>query len=102
MGAVSPILNASENIGAGEIPMRPEDDPDYTKNTKEQYEALGRFVEAFEAMVSEVREICIELLSKDGRHRNLIEVPFHLSDRCESVRNWLFWLHGCLVGPDLI
>jgi hypothetical protein len=30
------------------------------RNTTEQYAALGRFVEAFELMVHEVREICIE------------------------------------------
>jgi hypothetical protein len=54
-----------------------EDDATYTKNTKEQYEALGRFVEAFEAMVNQVREISIELLSKDRRQRDLVEIPFH-------------------------
>jgi hypothetical protein len=51
----------------------------YEENVKEQYEALGRFVEAFESMVNETREDCIELLAKDGRHRELIEVVLHHS-----------------------
>jgi hypothetical protein len=32
----------------------------YEKNTSAQYEALGRFVENFEMMVNDVREICID------------------------------------------
>lgn len=34
------------------IPMPPTNAEAYKKNTKEQYEALGRFIEAFEAMVN--------------------------------------------------
>src|SRR5690242_9753533 len=49
----------------------------YQRNVKEQYEALGRFVEAFEAMASEVREGVIEFLSRDGRHRWLIATALH-------------------------
>src|ERR1700730_4099177 len=49
----------------------------YEKNTKEQYEALGRFVEAFEAMVNEVRESTIALIERDGKHRRLIEIVLH-------------------------
>ena len=49
----------------------------YQKNTKEQYEMLGRFVEAFEMMVHEVREANIELAGRDGRNRRLLEVVFH-------------------------
>lgn len=49
----------------------------YATNTKEQYEELGRFVEAFELMVNEVRETCIDLLSKDGDHRDLVRIAFH-------------------------
>jgi hypothetical protein len=49
----------------------------YQKNTKEQYEMLGRFVEAFELMVHEVREASIELAGRDGRNRTLLEVAFH-------------------------
>jgi hypothetical protein len=37
------------------LPMPPTDKKAYSKNTKEQYEALGRFVEAFELMVDEIR-----------------------------------------------
>jgi hypothetical protein len=32
----------------------------YEKNTSAQYDALGRFVENFEMMVNDVREICID------------------------------------------
>lgn len=35
----------------------------YDKNTKEQYEALGRFVVSFEGMVNQVRELCVYLLA---------------------------------------
>lgn len=62
------------------LPMPPTDDAAYSKNTKEQYEALGRFVEAFEMMVNEVREVCIERIcggiGKNEREL-LIEIPFH-------------------------
>ena len=37
--------------------------PEFDKNTKEQYEELGRFVEAFEAMVSEARNTTILILA---------------------------------------
>jgi hypothetical protein len=51
----------------------------YEKNVKGQYEALGRFVEAFEMMVDEVRIDCIRLLSADLpiRRQQLISIPFH-------------------------
>jgi hypothetical protein len=49
----------------------------YKKNTKEQYEALGRFVEAFEAMVNEVRESTIALIERDRKHGRLIEIALH-------------------------
>ena len=50
------------------------------KNAAEQYAALGRFVEAFEAMVNEVREACIERLCEalgSSERQRLIEIPFH-------------------------
>jgi hypothetical protein len=37
----------------------------YIKNTKEKYAALGRFVEAFEDMVDEVRSACMELIFRN-------------------------------------
>jgi hypothetical protein len=51
----------------------------YRKNTKAQYEALGRFVEAFEMMVHEARFGCINMLSYDLpiRKAKLIAIPFH-------------------------
>ena len=53
--------------------------PEYTKNTKEQYEALGRFVEAFENMVHEARVCCTDLLG-DGlalKQRRLLAIPLY-------------------------
>jgi hypothetical protein len=49
------------------------DDATYWRNVKEQYEVLGRFIEAFELMVSEVRNICIMLLAHDGNNDNLLD-----------------------------
>jgi hypothetical protein len=60
--------------------MPPTNQEAYDKNTKRQYEALGRFVEAFEGMVNEVREICIESVCKGVRsseRERLVEIPFH-------------------------
>jgi hypothetical protein len=51
----------------------------YKKNTMAQYEALGRFVEAFELMVHEARVDCINMLSYDlpiGKGK-LIAIPFY-------------------------
>jgi len=54
----------------------------YEKNTRLQYEALGRFVEQFEMMVNEVREISLERLLEgldDHQKGGLIEIAFHHS-----------------------
>jgi len=60
------------------IPMPPgSDDNAYKKNTTEQYESLGRFVEAFERAVNELRECSITLIERDGKHTRLIEVALH-------------------------
>jgi hypothetical protein len=60
------------------IPMPPGSDAAaYKKNTTEQYESLGRFVEAFERMVHEVRESSVALIERDGKHARLIEVALH-------------------------
>jgi hypothetical protein len=48
-----------------------------TKNTTDQYAALGRFVEAFELMVHEVREMSICMAARDARHMALVEIAFH-------------------------
>ena len=52
---------------------------EYEKNTKEQYESLGRFVEAFELMVHEARISCIDLISLDGskRIKRMDEIAFY-------------------------
>jgi hypothetical protein len=44
-----------------------------------QYEALGRFVEAFEAMVNETRFVSISILSRASARANLLNVVFHHS-----------------------
>jgi hypothetical protein len=51
----------------------------YEKNTKEQYEALGRFIEAFEAMVHEARTCCIDMLAigLTNARRQLIAIPLY-------------------------
>jgi hypothetical protein len=72
------------------LPMPPTDPKEIEKNVKEQYEALGRFVEAFELMVDEVRGVCVDRiwdavisdtgLDLDiGQHyrKQLIEISFH-------------------------
>ncbi len=48
----------------------------HEKNTKEQYEALGRFVEAFEAMVHEVRTICVQILTRRPQDYTLLNIAF--------------------------
>jgi hypothetical protein len=48
----------------------------YNQNTKQQYEALGRFVVAFESMVNEARNCSINLL-ESGKISALVDVPFH-------------------------
>ena len=48
----------------------------YEQNTKEHYEHLGRFVEAFEATVQEARDACIDLLGHDRQQKRLIEIAF--------------------------
>ncbi len=44
------------------------------RNEKLQYEMLGRFVEAFESMVDQIRSRSIELASRDSRNKILLEV----------------------------
>jgi hypothetical protein len=56
-------------------------DTPYEKNTKEQYEALGRFVEAFEEMVAEARLCCLDLLQfgLSRQQKKLVEIPLYHS-----------------------
>src|SRR5580658_3807224 len=50
----------------------------FDKNTKEQYEELGRFVEAFEGMVSEVRNVSILILAGlDSSQQTFVSVALH-------------------------
>jgi hypothetical protein len=58
----------------------PEDEPPsaYDKNRREQYTALGRFVEAFEALVNETRDCCLEIVLGSGvANIRLVEIAFH-------------------------
>ena len=50
-----------------------------TAKSSKAYEALGRFVEAFELMVHETRSITIRFLSdkENMYHRQFIEIAFH-------------------------
>jgi len=48
----------------------------YQTNVRAQYEALGQFVESFEKMVDDVREICIQRIGSGGDER-LAEIAFH-------------------------
>jgi hypothetical protein len=62
------------------LPIPKTNDETYAKNTKEQYEALSHFVEAFELMVNEVREICIERVCSgtgSSERMQLVEISFH-------------------------
>lgn len=59
--------------------MPPTDEEAYQKNVKEQYEALGRFVESFELMVYEVRETIITISGQDYNARVLFETMLHHS-----------------------
>ena len=72
------------------LPMPPTDPKELEKNVKEQYEVLGRFVEAFELMVDEVRGVCIDriweaVIADTGLdlaigqeyRKQLIEISFH-------------------------
>jgi hypothetical protein len=61
------------------LPMPPTIEESYNANTTAQYEALGRFVEAFEAMVNETRNTSIKILRRDDEHERLVEIAFHHS-----------------------
>jgi hypothetical protein len=55
----------------------PNDSSTYDTNIKEQYEALGRFVEAFEMMVHEARTSSIILLTRGEGHQRLLNIVFY-------------------------
>jgi hypothetical protein len=55
----------------------PIDPKAWKNNTAEQYAMLGRFVEAFELMVNEVRELCLFLAARDGRNAILVQTILH-------------------------
>jgi hypothetical protein len=58
-------------------PIDPSKSDAYAKNTKEQYEALGRFIEAFEMMVERTRSNCVELLERGKSHKELVTIALH-------------------------
>jgi hypothetical protein len=47
------------------------------KNIREQYQALGQFVEAFEQMVHEARSGCIALVDLTFERQKVIAIAFH-------------------------
>jgi hypothetical protein len=49
----------------------------YTRQTKEQFEAIGRFVQAFELMVNTVRFGLLQLTAKDPKHQSVLNIIFH-------------------------
>ena len=49
----------------------------FQRNANAQYEALGMFVEAFEAMVDEARESAINLIERDPHHGRLVAIALH-------------------------
>ncbi|MGA2055464.1 MAG: hypothetical protein ABSG88_09155 [Bradyrhizobium sp.] len=51
----------------------------YNKNTKEQYEAIGRFVASFEAMVGETRDCIADLLVGESPNTHLVQIALHHS-----------------------
>jgi hypothetical protein len=53
------------------------DPKSWEKNTREQYEMLGRFIEGFELMVNEVRELCLFLAARDGRNAIMVQTILH-------------------------
>lgn len=52
----------------------------FQRNASAQYEALGMFVEAFEAMVDEARESTISLVERDPHHGRLVAIALHHSN----------------------
>ena len=54
----------------------------YEKNTREQFEALGRFVQAFEEMVFAARLCCLELLAfgLSQQQRRLVAIPLYYNN----------------------
>jgi hypothetical protein len=49
----------------------------YQRQTKEQFEELGRFVQQFEQMVDAARFSCVQLTSSSAQHQSLMNVTFH-------------------------
>jgi hypothetical protein len=60
------------------LPIPPIGD-DYNKNRQQQYEALGRFVEAFENLVDTFRDTSLKILSKGDDHARLVNIFLHHS-----------------------
>ncbi len=55
----------------------PVDQTAYDKNTREQYETLGRFVEAFEMLVNEVRFVCTAIMGPNPFSSAIPQIVFH-------------------------
>jgi hypothetical protein len=67
----------------------------YDRQTKEQFEELGRFVQQFEAMVDAVRRTCLQLTTTSVKHHRLMNIILHHS----SMTAWpLFEIARALYG----
>jgi hypothetical protein len=70
---------------------------DYQRTNKEQFEALGQFVQAFELMVDAVRRVITDLLSRgnDANHADQIRVVlYHRSMNAGALFEVLRALYG--------
>src|SRR5947207_2364955 len=56
----------------------------YTRQTGEQFEAIGRFVQAFELMVDAVRYGLLQLTARDPKHQRLLNIVFHYKSMTAS------------------
>lgn len=52
-------------------------DQRYDRQTRWQFEALGRFVQAFELMIDAIRTNCVLLASGTPKQQRLINIAFH-------------------------
>jgi hypothetical protein len=69
-----------------------------TENPK-AYDALGRFVEAFEQMVNDVRKICVSTIMKAATLRGMWQEENSLSAPLEDLLYVIFYHQGLTAKP---
>lgn len=80
----------------------------FMRQTKEKYEALGRFLEAFELMVYSVREECISLIDADSLNKDrtdmLLKIVLHHSSLSAGPLSEImrFMIAGIVTSHDSI